>query len=126
MQLHLQKPDFDYFLRAADGRSALVNERQLDRSFVVAPDALIEDWDVRSVATLGVADLEPVLALSPELVLLGSGHRQTFPSPEILAACLSRGIGLDTMANDAAARTYQVLAAEGRRVVAAFVLETGD
>jgi uncharacterized protein len=68
------------------------------------------------------ADLEPLLALEPELVLLGSGATQAFPPPAAMAACLSRGIGLETMTNAAAARTFNVLASEGRRVVAGFVL----
>lgn len=123
MQLNLEQPDFDYFLRGADGNSALVNARELRASFVIAPDALVEDWPVRDVATMDPADLEPLLALSPEVVLLGTGSGQAFPPPEVTVACLSRGIGLENMANAAAARTYQVLAGEGRRVVAGFVLE---
>lgn len=125
MQLTLEDPDFDYFLRGANGSAALVNDRRLERSFIVAPDALVEDWGVASVDALTVADLEPLLALDPEVVLLGSGDRQVFPPAQVLAACLARGVGMETMANDAVARTYQVLAGEGRRVVAAFVLSAG-
>ena len=77
---------------------------------------------VRDIAAMTPADLEPLFALSPELILLGCGDRQTFPPAATLAACLSRGIGLETMTNAAAARTFNVLASEGRRVVAGFVL----
>ena len=122
MQLHLERPDYEYFLRGADGRHALVNERRLEVSFVIAPDRLIGDWPVRDVTAMVPADLEPLLALEPELVVLGSGATQQFPPPEVLAACLSRGIGLETMTNAAAARTFNVLASEGRRVVAGFVI----
>jgi len=125
MQLNLENPDFDYFLRGADGRVALVNDRRLERSFIVAPDTLVEDWNVMAADRLTVDDLAPLLDLQPELVLLGSGDRQVFPPAEVMAACLSRGIGIETMTNDAVARTYQVLASEGRRVVAAFVLAAG-
>lgn len=122
MQLHLDRPDHAFFLRGADGRHALVNERKLEASFIIAPDRLLEGWPARSVETLTPADLEPLLALQPELVLLGSGEHQAFPPPELQAACLSRGIGLETMTNAAAARTFNVLAGEGRRVVAGFVI----
>ena len=122
MQLNLERPDYDYFLRAADGASALVNDRTLTRSFIVAPDRLIEDWPVRDVTALEIADIEPLLALNPELIVLGSGAAQAFPPAQTLAACLTRGIGLETMTNDAAARTFNVLASEGRRVVAGFVI----
>lgn len=122
MQLHLERPDHEFFLRGADGTGALVNDRRLTASFVLAPDTLVETWPVRDVAAMSPADLEPLFALSPELVLLGCGDRQTFPPAATLAACLSRGIGLETMTNAAAARTFNVLAGEGRRVVAGFVL----
>ena len=121
MELHLDKPDYEYFLRGADGASALVNARRLHSSFVISPETLVEDWPVHAASALGPADLEAILALEPELVLLGTGARQVFPPAEVMAACLSRGIGLESMANDSAARTYHVLAGEGRRVVAGFI-----
>lgn len=122
MQLFLEQPDYDYFLRGADGASALVNERRLQRSFIIAPHALVEDWPVAAIAALGPADLQPLLALQPELVLLGCGASQAFAQPEVMAACLTRGIGIEVMTNAAAARTFNVLASEGRRVVAGFLL----
>jgi uncharacterized protein len=122
MQLTLERPDYEFFLRGANGTSALVNDRTLLRSFIISPDVLIEDWPVVDIATLAVGDLQPLLALEPELVLLGSGATQGFPPPETLAACLTRGVGLESMTNAAAARTFNVLASEGRRVVAGFVL----
>lgn len=125
MQLVHERPDFAWFLRGADGTSALVNERILRASFIVTPDTLVEDWAVRDAATLTAAGLAPVLALDPEVVVLGTGARQAFPPAEAQAACLSRGIGLEAMSNAAAARTFNVLAAEGRRVVAAFVIDAG-
>lgn len=125
MQLHLERPDFEYFLRGADGRSALVNDRTLTRSFIIAPDRLIEDWPVQAVGALQPDDLAPAIALQPELILLGVGGTQAFPAPAVLAACLQRGVGLESMTNAAAARTFNVLAAEGRRVVAAFLLDAG-
>ena len=122
MQLDYDRPDYAFVLRAADGASALVNERKLDRSFVIAPDRLVEDWPVSLASSLVPADVEPVLALQPEVVVLGTGARQVFPSAAVMAACLSRGIGIEVMANAAAARTVHVLAGEGRKVVAAMIL----
>ena len=122
MQLTLENPDFRYFLRGADGTGALVNERRLERSFVLAPNDLVEDWRPRTVAELAPEDFAPVLALAPAVVLLGSGATLAFPAPAVLAACLTRGIGIEVMDNAAAARTFNVLATEGRRVVAAFLL----
>ena len=122
MQLNLERPDYSWTLRGADGRHALVNERELRASFVIAPDTLLEDWPVSDASQLDAIQLEPIFAMRPELVLLGTGARQVFPPPAILAAFLTRGLGIEVMANDAAARTYSVLAGEGRRVVAGFVI----
>ncbi|HSD18354.1 MAG TPA: Mth938-like domain-containing protein [Thermomonas sp.] len=121
MQLNLERPDYQYFLRGADGGGALVNDRRLTDSFVIAPDALVEHWPVRDATSMAAADLDVLLALRPELVVLGTGARQQFPPAAVVAACLQRGIGLEAMTNGAAARTYSVLAGEGRRVVAGFM-----
>ncbi|CAM4246254.1 MAG: hypothetical protein K0R79_2270 [Stenotrophomonas indicatrix] len=123
MQLNHELPDYAYSLRAADGRSARVNDRVLGNSFYLTPDQLVEQWPVTDVAALQVADLEPILALKPALILLGTGERQAFPPAVVMAACLSRGIGLEVMNNPAAARTFNILAGEGRKVAAAFILE---
>ncbi|GAB2610226.1 Mth938-like domain-containing protein [Novilysobacter erysipheiresistens] len=122
MQLTLEQPDHEFFLRGADGVAARVNDRVLQRSFVIAPDRLVEDWPVTDARALAPADLEPLLALQPEVLLLGSGAGQVFPPPAVMAACMGRGIGIEVMSNDAAARTFNVLAGEGRRVAAGFVL----
>lgn len=121
MQLNLERPDYQYFLRGADGTGALVNQRRLSASFIIAPEALIEGWPVRDAGAIVAADLDPLLALAPELVLLGTGAHQVFPPAASLAACLRRGVGIEVMSNAAAARTYTVLAGEGRRVVAGFL-----
>ncbi|MBN8716717.1 Mth938-like domain-containing protein [Thermomonas sp.] len=123
MQLNLERPDYTYFLRGADGTGALVNQRRLSASFIIAPEALIEDWPVRDARALAPADLDPILALAPELVVLGTGATQVFPPPAVLATGLQRGVGIEVMSNAAAARTYSVLAGEGRRVVAGFLFD---
>ena len=121
MQLNLERPDYQFFLRGADGTGALVNDRRLQRSFVIAPNTLVEDWPVHDAGAMLPTDLDALLALNPELVVLGTGAQQCFPPAAVMAACLQRGIGIEVMTNAAAARTYSVLAGEGRRVVAGFV-----
>jgi uncharacterized protein len=123
MQLSHEIPDYAYALRAADGRSAKVNDRTLAASFILAPDTLIEAWPVADITRLTPEDLQPVLALNPALVVLGTGDTQVFPPAAVMAACLTRGIGLEVMNNPAAARTFNILASEGRKVAAAFILK---
>ena len=113
-----------YSLRFVRSDAIGVNDRSLAHSFYLSPDALVEDWRPRTLSDLQAGDLSGPLALEPEVILLGTGDRQQFPSTVILAACLTRGVGIEVMDNAAAARTFSVLANEGRRVVAAFLLSS--
>lgn len=99
-----------------------IGDREFARSLLLAPDRLIEDWPVRDPSAIDETAVATILALQPELVLLGTGSAQRMPTPALLAAFLRRGIGLEAMDNAAAARTFNLLVAEGRRVVAAFLL----
>ena len=122
MDLVHELPDYEYVMRGADGRLALVNDRRLDSSFIVSRNRLIEGWEAAPIASLDPEQLEPLLALDPEVIIIGTGDAQAFPPPRTMAACLARGVGLEAMTNAAAARTFNVLASEGRRVVAGFIL----
>ena len=90
-------------------------------SFLLAPDAL-GPWAPKAVADIDEAAVDAVMALRPELVLLGTGLVQQLAPPKLMGAFLTRGVGIEAMDNAAAGRTFNLLAAEGRRVVAAFLL----
>lgn len=124
MHLSHDRPDYAFSLRAADGSRARVNDQVLTRSFAIAPDHLLQHWPVTDAASLQTQDIESLLALSPEVLILGTGERQIFPPAAVLAHCMSRGVGVEVMNNASAARTYNVLASEARKVVAALILES--
>jgi uncharacterized protein len=122
MDLSLDRPDAFLFVRRTAPDHITVVDRELTASFLLAPDRVIEGWPVHDATALKPALAEPFFELQPELVLLGTGERQRFPPAEFLAAFLRRGLGIEVMDNAAAARTYDLLAGEGRRVVAGFIL----
>jgi uncharacterized protein len=122
MELSLERPRDFLFVRRADARSVVVVDREISTSFLLTRERVIGDWDVRDVAAMSPGHAGPILALEPDIVLLGTGGRQVFPSQAVLAAFLQRGVGIEVMDNAAAARTWDILAGEGRNVVAAFVL----
>jgi uncharacterized protein len=117
----LQPPDHAFAIRSVSDEAIVVNELILTTSFFLAPDALHREWLPTGIESLHPEDLAGPLSLDPEVILLGTGMRQTFPPAAILAACLTRGIGIEVMDNRGAARTFSILASEGRRVVAAFL-----
>jgi len=115
----------------AEGRNAFtgygsgyvaINGRRIERSVLVRPEA-IDDWTVASVGQLAPEHVQQVLAAKPEIVLLGSGARFAFPDPAVLAPLYAARIGVEVMDTPAACRTYNILAGEGRNVVAALVVD---
>ena len=80
-------------------------------------------WNVDGIAGLTPAHFEALLEMDPEVVIFGSGPRLKFVSPALYRSLIERRIGVETMDSGAACRTYTVLANEGRRVVAAILLE---
>ncbi|MFC4821426.1 Mth938-like domain-containing protein [Dokdonella ginsengisoli] len=122
MQFTQDLPEGHLFFRNCTADAVTVVDRVLTGSFLLAPDRLVEDWPVTAAAQFDAAAAEAIAALSPEVVLLGTGARQVFPPREPMVALLRRRIGVEVMDNAAACRTYNLLAGEGRRVVAAIML----
>jgi uncharacterized protein len=122
MDLTLDRPDGYLFVRRVGPRSITVVDRELTASFLLSPERAIENWPVASSADLDASHVDAILELRPEVVLLGTGERQVFPAPAFMAGLLRKGVGVEVMDNAAAARTYDLLAGESRRVVAAFIL----
>ncbi|HET7730097.1 MAG TPA: Mth938-like domain-containing protein [Usitatibacter sp.] len=100
-----------------------VNRARHQASLVVSGERLITDWPARSVEALQADHLAAIVALAPEIVLLGTGARFRFPEPSLLAPLYQAGIGVEVMDTPAACRTYNILLAEGRNVIAAVVLD---
>ena len=98
-----------------------IGERECIGSVIVAARTLIENWRPRDMTELVADDLEPALALAPEVLLIGTGRRQLFPAPELLALLYRSRVGFEVMNTAAACRTYNVMLGEGRVVVAALM-----
>ncbi|WP_430390389.1 Mth938-like domain-containing protein [Dyella sp. 20L07] len=122
MDLSLDRPDNYLFVRRVGTHSVTVVDREFTASFLLAPDRAVEHWPVAASSELDASHVDAILEMKPELVVLGTGERQVFPAAAFLAGFLRKGIGVEVMDNAAAARTYDLLAAESRRVVAAFIL----
>ncbi len=106
------------------GESGAPRSEVLKRSFIIAPQRLLRDWSPRQYAQLLPEHFAVLLELEPELVLFGTGETFRYPPPTLFAPLSQRGIGVEVMDTGAACRTYNVLAGEGRQVVAAILLES--
>ena len=95
-----------------------INERLWSETIAITPDEIMSPWNSVPVAELTEEHFAPLLTHSPELVLLGAGARNEFLPRELMFAFARIGVGLEVMDTAAAARTFNVLAMEGRRVAA--------
>jgi uncharacterized protein len=100
-----------------------VNAQPHERSVLVPWRGPVQTWPVDRLQDLEASHFDQVLALAPELVIFGSGPRLRFVSAALSRGLIARGIGMETMDTAAACRTYNVLAGEGRSVVAALLIE---
>ena len=122
MKLELDTGSGSHTILSYTATAIRLPQHTLERSFILCPDRLIVDWTPQTLAELSPAHLDPVVALDPEIVLLGTGARLYFPAADILAPLRTRQIGFEVMDTAAACRCYNVLLSEGRRVVAAMFM----
>ncbi|HET8700076.1 MAG TPA: Mth938-like domain-containing protein [Nitrococcus sp.] len=99
-----------------------VNEWVIETSAIITPAKLLRDWPPNHFEELERAHIDAILDLAPEIVLLGTGQRQHFPSRTIMLSLLERGIGVEVMDTHSACRTYNILMSEGRQVAAALII----
>ena len=110
-------------VRAYSPGEVRVGDTVIRRSCLLRADRLVTDWRPQTLNDIALEDLQPILSLEPEILVLGSGTKQRFPGTQLLGELLRRGIGCEVMDTGAACRTYNVLAGEQRRVVAALLLQ---
>jgi uncharacterized protein len=93
------------------------------RSSILVPwQGPVEAWGGASLEVLKAEDFARIAEFGPELVIFGSGPRLRFPPAALMRPLIDKRIGMETMDTAAACRTYNVLVAEGRRVIAALLL----
>jgi uncharacterized protein len=123
MKLHLHKSDQQYQINGVDSQAITINHQPYAQPLIISDDALSTDWFSGDWESLDAQALEAILAFKPEVVLLGTGDKQRFVHPKHLQSFLTAHIGVECMTTAAACRTFNILTAEGRKVVAALLLE---
>lgn len=123
MKLHADAPSASNTFTAYGPGFVEINRQRYGHALLVAPEGAVTAWDIGGFESLTPAHFERLLALAPEVVLLGTGERQRFPHPRLTAALAQARIGVEVMDTRAACRTYNILMAEGRRVLAALLMD---
>ena len=122
MKLHLaSNGEQNHFTGYGNGYVS-VNNQRYQHSLVVTPQTIYDTWAVASVDTIGAEQLNFLLSLKPEILLLGTGATHRFPGPASLREFARAQIGVESMDTPAACRTFNILIAEGRNVIAAIIV----
>lgn len=111
-----------YMVRAYTPGQLQINEQTLTQSVIIAPTQLSLTWPPQTFADLAPEHLQLLLNFTPEIVLIGTGSAMHFLSPEWSMLFYAQKIGVECMPTAAACRTFNVLAAEERNVVAGLMV----
>jgi uncharacterized protein len=123
LKFHLQAPTANVVTGFGEGW-VRIGADEYREGVVILPDRIIAGWAPAGFDALLAEDFARLLVPEPEIVLLGTGARQRFPHPRLLAPLIEGRIGVEVMDTRAACRTFNILVAEGRRVAAALAIES--
>ena len=122
MALHLNtNTNQKLFTEYGEGFVA-VNGKRYQQPVVVMATEVRSDWAATDFASLDATHFDYFLALKPEVLLLGTGTKQQFAHPDLYRELIRAKIAVEFMDTPAACRTYNILVAEDRHVVAAVLL----
>lgn len=122
MKLHLETGGGQHLIRGYAPGYVTVNDVVHRQSLIVLADRIIADWPPQAWSELRAEHINQIVALRPEIVLIGTGESRRQPPPAVLAPLLAGGLGWEVMDTGAACRTYNILLGEGRRVAAGLLM----
>lgn len=125
MKLHADHPHQLSVTAHGEGWVA-INGQRYTGSLFLGGSGVVRPWPPTGLHELTVDHIAQLLAdeeTPPELVVFGTGKQMRFVKPALLQPLIDRRIGIESMDTAAACRTYNILAGEGRRVVAALLIE---
>ncbi|MDH3638152.1 MAG: Mth938-like domain-containing protein [Gammaproteobacteria bacterium] len=125
MKIHLTVADDINLIKSVSSRGIVIGDRTFSASLLVTPAEVRPNWSPQSLDDLNDTDFIPIIECAPEVVILGTGSRLGFPAVSVTAPLIDRAIGFEIMDTRAACRTFNILASEGRKVVAA-LLKIGE
>lgn len=121
MEFNLEVPQNQFFVRSVSEKGICVHNEFFNQPIILSGQRIVPDWNVRSVEDIDETSLQAIFEFEPEVVLIGTGSKQVFLPPATQIHFFRQGVGFEVMSTDAACRTFNVLASEGRHVVAALL-----
>jgi uncharacterized protein len=123
MKLHSSSTEKYQTVTGYDAAGVEINAQRFEYSVLVMPEVPPRPWNITRFEDLSAAHFEQIAADKPDVVVLGTGERQRFVHPRLVASLSSMRVGVESMDSHAACRTYNILMGEGRKVVLALIIE---
>jgi uncharacterized protein len=123
MKLHSDRPGGQNQVTGYERGKVFINGQPYTGSILLLPDAEVTGWSLTDIRLATEASFEQLHAMRPEVLLIGTGERQHLIHPKLWGGLTQARIGVDFMDTRAACRTYNLLSSEGRRVLAALIIE---
>lgn len=121
MKFALEAPSNRLVIRGYEPGTIAIGETTYHSSLMLSGDWLDAQWSPQTLDELSAGHFHAVIEKRPELLILGTGERQIFPTPQLFAELINAGIGYEVMDTAAACRTFNILLGEGRAVMAALL-----
>ncbi len=109
-------------IRSVNDDGLTIGDTKYQRTIAITTETVLDSWTDKPVAELLPEDFTALLETDPTLIILGTGRRNVFAPRDLVFAFARQNVGLEVMDTKAAARTFNVLAAEGRKVAAVLYL----
>ena len=109
-------------IRSFSAGELRINDAVFTNHVIVSADTIIGNWSPANITDLSTADFAEAIDAAPDVIVFGTGPIQIFPPGAIITEILRQGIGFEIMDTGAACRTFNVLVAENRNVVAALLV----
>jgi uncharacterized protein len=123
MKLHSSSTKQYQTVTGYDDQGVEINAERFDFSLLLMPETPPRPWPVTAFEALTAQHFEQIGEDAPDVVILGTGERQRFVHPRLIASLSSRHIGVECMDSKAACRTYNILMGEGRKVTLALIID---
>ncbi len=123
MEVGISVPDTQIFVKAHTDQSIVLNTSTHENSIVISPEKIINShWDCKDIKSISEDQLIEIFKIPADAYLIGTGEKQLFPDMKIYQFCQLQNKAVDFMNSPAACRTFNMLASEGRSIIAAIII----
>lgn len=122
MLISLDSPNGQWQIKSYSPGKIQINDNTYINNIFLIPQELISPWPITDIANIKIEDIPKLHPIKPDIILLGTGSSLIIPPAQFIQWCSEHHIGLEYINTKAACRTYNALAAEGRKVFAGFIV----